>query len=166
ADVVRLADRGNGAEIRGILTEAAADGAFELLRDDEADTLDGIGHLCHVDRQLDRLVLRKHAPPVEEFTLEQTADERRFADRKEDMLAAKEEGAGLVGIAEDLFRFLATLQVSHGVPFSTDSDPVPVHSSAPVPLSYLLSRITFLCFALSLIIPLRFFSLYLPFSPL
>ena len=106
ADVVCLADRGNGAEIRGILAEAAADGAFELLRDDEADTLDGIGHLCHVDRQLDRLVLRKHAPPVEEFTLEQPADERRFADRKEDMLAAEEEGAGLVGIAEDLFRFL------------------------------------------------------------
>ena len=102
---MRLADRGNGAEIRGILAEAAADGAFELLRDDEADTLDGIGHLCHVDRQLDRLVLRQHAPPIQKFTLQNTADERGISDGKENVLRARIEGCGVLGVAEDFFDF-------------------------------------------------------------
>ena len=103
---MRLADGGDGAEIRRILAEFAAHRAFELFGDDQTDTFDGIGHFRDVYRQLDRLVLRQDAPPVQEFTLQQTADQRCLADGEEDMLAAEEECAGFVRIAEDFFRFL------------------------------------------------------------
>lgn len=98
---MRLADGGDGAEIRRIFAEFAAHRTFELFGDDQTDTFDGIGHFRDVYRQLDRLVLRQDAPPVEKFALQQTADQRCLADVEEDMLAAEEERAGFVRIAED-----------------------------------------------------------------
>lgn len=99
ADVMRLADGGDGAEIRRILAE------FEqhrtcLFGEIRPHTFDE-SSFSRRYRQLDRLVLRQDAPPVQEFTLQQTADQRCLADGEEDMLAAKEERAGFVRIVED-----------------------------------------------------------------
>ena len=102
---MRLADGGDGAEIRRVFAEFAADRAFELFGDNQADTLDGLGHFRNVDRQLYRLVLRQNAAPVEEFTLQKAADQRGLADGEENMLAAEEERAGFVRIAENFLRF-------------------------------------------------------------
>ena len=100
-----FADGGNRAEIRRILAEFAAHRALELFRDDQADALDGIGHFCDVHGQLHRLVLRQNAPPIQEFAFQQAADQCRLADGEEDMLAAEEERARVVRIAENFFRF-------------------------------------------------------------
>lgn len=106
-----FADGGNRAEIRRILAEFAAHRALELFRDDQADALDGIGHFCDVHGQLHRLVLRQNAPPIQEFAFQQAADQCRLADGEEDMLAAEEERARVVRIAEN---FSASFKAAAG----------------------------------------------------
>ena len=69
ADVVRLADRGDSSKLGGIVSKFAADGAFELFGNDEADALDGVGQTADVSNQFYGVVLRQHTPPIEELTL-------------------------------------------------------------------------------------------------
>lgn len=105
ADVVRLTDRGDGAEFCAVVSKLAAHGAFEFFGDDKPDTLNGVGQAADISDELDGVILRQHAPPIQKFTLQNTADERCISDGKENVLRARIEGCGVLGVAEDFFDF-------------------------------------------------------------
>ena len=101
-----FADGRGRAEVRRVVSEGAAHRAFDLFRDDEAHALDGIRHFADVGRDLNGIVLRQNAPPVEEFALQNAADERRVADHEEDMLCSEVDHGGIVGIVENFLDLL------------------------------------------------------------
>ena len=59
--------------------------------------------------QLHRAIGGNHLPPVQEITLQQTADQGRAADLEQNMLGAQRESSLFIGIGEDLFHFLQCL---------------------------------------------------------
>ena len=108
AGVVRGADGVRRAEIGHIVAEDAADGAFDLFGDDEADALDGGSQLRDVRGEDGAAVCGDNAAPVDEFALEHAADEQRVTDGEEDVLVAERERDGLVGILQNALDLLET----------------------------------------------------------
>ena len=61
--------------------------------------------MLHVGRQFDGIFRGQHPPPIEEFTLQQTANQSGFPNLEHQMLAAQGEPGFLVGVAQDFFHF-------------------------------------------------------------
>ena len=96
-----------------VLAEFTADGAFDLLGDDEAHPVDGRREPRPVGADENGIVIRHHPAPVQKFTLEEAADQGYRANLEEDVLSSQGEGRGVVGLAEDLFELLECRRGHH-----------------------------------------------------
>ena len=96
-----------------VFSEFTPDGAFHLLGDDEAHPVDGRREPRPVGADQDGVVLRHHPAPVQEFALEDAADQGHRAHLEEDVLSAQGEGSGVVGLAENLFELLECRRGHH-----------------------------------------------------
>ena len=98
-----------GTHTNHLIGEHAADRALVLFRNDQTNAINGGCQVGHISHQLDGAVGGDDPLPIQEVTLQQTADQSCAADLEQDVLGADGERGITLSIGQNLFHFLQAL---------------------------------------------------------